>query len=234
MRTVGLIARHRLTGLKTVLLVSVIAACGAATGAPLTPKAPRPNATPILPAAKYTGSTGRLTASGSTTLHDWSLKSTHLNGTVSFGVAAKSGGPAARLTALSLKIPVLSLKSSDTGMEHTAYRRLRRRQHPFITYRLVHARLTQSSTGRNAVYVFAVAGKLTVAGKKRLLALRLTVVPGPGKKLSISTSVKLKMTHFGINPPTAFLGLIRSANTVTIRAVWNLSRRNAPVHGLHK
>ena len=183
-------------------------------------------ATPSAPAAVvYSGKTGHVTAGGSTTFHDWALKSTQIRGSATLIFPGVTGRPAPALVSLTVKIPVLSLKSSDTGMEHTAYKRLRHRKFPLITYVVTSAKLLKTSVTKPAVYTFSAWGKLIVAGKTRHMTLQITVAPAPGGQLTISTSTKLKMTDFGISPPTALLGIIQSSNTVSVQAVCHLTRR---------
>jgi hypothetical protein len=208
-----------------IIVAILCAAAGASahTGKATGKKAAAPSA------VVYVGNTGRVVASGSTTLHDWSLKSTQIKGTATLLVSGAPGKAAAELKALSLSIPVLSLKSGDTGMQHTAHHSLRHRHDPLIIYHLVSARLINAPGTKHPIYDFATSGNLTIAGKTRRVQLQLTLVPGAGGSLSISTAVKLKMTDFGISPPTAFFGIIRSANTVSVRAVWKLKLRGTPV-----
>ncbi len=41
--------------------------------------------------------------------------------------------------------------------------------------------------------------------------------------LSIATKTPLKMTDYGMTPPTAMFGMIRSGDAVTVEVTWKLT-----------
>lgn len=182
------------------------------------------------PVSVYTSTVhaGSVVVNGTSTLHNWSIKTTHLAGSVSAFLpsATAAAKTSASLNAINLTISVNTLKSTEGGgMDSNVYGALHHRKNPFITYRLVKAVLNKKPGIGHAAYTFATSGRLTVAGKTRNVKLPLIVRPATNGRLVISTHVKLKMTDFGISPPTAMLGFIKSGNTVSIKALWNLVRQ---------
>ncbi len=71
------------------------------------------------------------------------------------------------------------------------------------------------------------AGQLTVAGATRPLtmALKATIVDGGG--LLFEGSAPLRMTEFGIEPPKAMLGTIKTGDEVRVGFRWKLSPETA-------
>ena len=182
---------------------------------------------------------GEVVVNGTSTLHAWSLQSgailghavlmlpTKSKARTTLPAVAQTGSPAA-IRSIRLAIPVASLKSSEGGgMDSTVYDSLKQRQHPVITYRLTAATLQARPSRREPEYRFAAIGRLTVAGVTRPLKLQLGVLPRPHGRLTVSTTVRMKMTDFGVAPPTAMFGIIRSGNSITVKVTWRLTRRNS-------
>ena len=65
-------------------------------------------------------------------------------------------------------------------------------------------------------------GDLTVSGKTRPIDLELHIVPHGNGQVTISTNTSLKMTDFGVKPPTAMLGMIKSGDAVNVKVDWEL------------
>jgi len=60
-------------------------------------------------------------------------------------------------------------------------------------------------------------GELTVAGKTQRVELIVNGTRDPAGSVRGEGSFNLLMTDFGIKPPTAFFGTIRTKNTLTVR-----------------
>lgn len=166
---------------------------------------------------------------GTSTLHNWSIKAKGLSGTVVFAPpTGKHKSPLLHLTKINLSISVLSLKGSDgSGMDAAIDRKLLATRNPHIIYRLTSAHLTAKAGANQPWYLWQTAGTLTAAGRTRKIDLKLKILPEDGGGIAIETRTKLKMTDFGISPPTAMLGVIRAGNKIKIRVLWNLVPMNA-------
>lgn len=170
---------------------------------------------------------GTLVIHGTSTLHDWSAQTKGLAGrAVLDGSWTGHGAGAIELKSIHLVIAVKSLKSSEGGgMDSTMYGALHRRKHAFITYQLTTAKLLAPPAGKDAPAVFKTKGNLKVDGTTRSVPLVLTVTHLANGDLSIATTVKLKMTEFGVKPPTAMFGIIRSGDAITVNATWLLAAK---------
>ncbi len=181
---------------------------------------------------------GEVVVSGTSTLHNWTVKSSAIQGRLVLALPAKAGGPgthgsrqttkavapSAAIRAIQLRIPVATLKSSEgSGMDNTVYHALKRRQDPVISYRLIRATLGSVPSAQDPAYHFDTVGQLTVAGVTQQVTLELNVWPEPSNQLTVTTMVPLKMTQFGVKPPTAMFGLIRSGDAIAVKATWLLT-----------
>jgi polyisoprenoid-binding protein YceI len=189
---------------RTILLVLVFAALLAALAA-LT-RAAETGAEALAPAA------GTITVTGTSTLHDWSVRGTGLRGSLDlpagFLSGEASGVPAARFT-----LPVRSLQSQHAKMNKLMWEALDAAKHPDLAFALESARL-QGAAGPNAKV--EVKGSLTIAGVARPVALVMEV-RHDGNRLVASGELPLKMTDFGIEPPTAMLGTVRTGDAVRVK-----------------
>jgi polyisoprenoid-binding protein YceI len=209
---------------KYVAVVAIWAAIGMALGRFTAPVAADPAAPTTAPSAfDYVNApdNGTAAVSGTSTLHDWSAEGTAITGT------ARCSGPwtgtAPKLLAIQLTIPVNTLKSSEgSGMDDTMYDALKMKANPLITFTLTSANLQSHPSSGDSQYHYTASGQLTIAGAARAENLTLDVQPGDGNKLTIQTQAKLKMTDFGIKPPTAMMGMIRSGDDVTVTVTWQL------------
>jgi hypothetical protein len=168
---------------------------------------------------------GEAIVSGTSTLHDWTVKSHNIKGNAEFSGEWKGGSdkPIA-LQSIDLAVAVDSLKSTEgSGMDNTMYDALHLKKFPTITYKLATATLKSSPSKDGLAYHFATTGQLTVAGNAHPVNLDLAVVPHDAGKLTITTDVALKMSDCSVTPPTAMLGMIKSGDAITVKVTWQLA-----------
>lgn len=212
--------RARSALLAIIALAVVVIGCG--------PRGARASANPTTaPAAiEYNSDAdaGTAVVSGTSTLHDWTAKSTTINGTVQ--CSGPWTGAAPKLQSIQLTIPVNSLKSSEgSGMDKTMYDALKMNANPLITYTLNSASLKSPPSKDDPKYHYEAIGQLAFAGATRVENLTLDIQPGDGGKATIDTQIQLKMTDFGMEPPTGMMGMIRSGDEVTVKVTWQLTMR---------
>jgi polyisoprenoid-binding protein YceI len=170
---------------------------------------------------------GQAIVSGTSTLHDWSVKSIIIQGNANFSAPWKlDSASTIALQSINLVIPVDSLKSTEgAGMDNTMYDALKLKQFPTITYTLTKTTLKSAPSKHDSAYHFDTTGSLTVAGAAHDENLDLAVLPNNDGQLTITTDIGLKMTDFAVKPPTAMMGVIKSGDAITIKVNWQLTTR---------
>lgn len=109
-----------------------------------------------------------------------------------------------------IAIPAASLSSPKEGVDKNMHKALKTEQYPDITFRLVRFEAKDNVPGtRRAV------GVLTIAGAEREVALDITT-KRTGGTLSVHGSLDLLMTDYGITPPKAMLGMLKTDPKVTV------------------
>ena len=177
----------------------------------------------------------RVTIEGASTLHDWHVEGHHLGGyvivqegelTSLWGNHESPSQPLA--PAVRVEIPITSLVSGKRGMDDKMHEALKATTHPMITYGLESAKITprQIAQGDDASGRLTVetTGVLTIAGVERTVDIPMHVRRLSDHRLEISGDTSLRMTEFGIDPPKAMLGTIRTRDTVRVYWTWVLAR----------
>jgi len=172
--------------------------------------------TPPSPSVNYLSAAnpGQAQVAGTSSLHDWSATSPLLTGTLAAcGPWIANAQPT--LQSITFAIPVNSLKSTEgADMDNTMYEALKLKQQPGISFTLTKAALSAKPSDRDPAFHFTASGNLQIAGKSRPVGLELAVTPHADGGLTITTTTTQKMTDFGITPPTAMFGAIRSGDQV--------------------
>lgn len=138
--------------------------------------------------------------SGTSTLHDWDII------VESFSGKAKMNGE--KMEIASFEAVVKSLKSGTSSMDDNTYKALKEKDHPKITFK---------STGISAANgKMTIKGNLTIAGVTKPVTLSATHEKWAEQSMTVKGSYTFKMSEFGIDPPRAMLGTIRTGDEVTI------------------
>ena len=174
-----------------------------------------------------------LTVEGTSTVHHWAVRGHMIQGYVIFhegepsGLWATSDSVPRRLTpAVHVEIPVASLKSGTRGMDKKMSVALKAQSHPMITYQLESAEVTSRQTAQEnssqGPLTIETQGTLTVAGMERPVRIPMQIRRLSKDRLEVSGKTSLRMTDFGIDPPTAMLGVLRTDDTVQVHWTWVL------------
>lgn len=149
----------------------------------------------------------KLTVSGTSTLHDWTIDAERLEGKAKVALVNK----VLELEALQFQVPVRSLKSGKGAMDSNTYDALEAKKHPTIQYQLTDVLDMQEQADG---YKIKAKGKLTIAGTTRPVVMQVNAKLQDG--VQFSGSIPLKMTDFNIDPPTALLGSIKTGDAITV------------------
>jgi len=163
---------------------------------------------------------------GTSTIHDWSVESKLIGGYIEFDPAFNFDHPTpgkvnARVAVL---IPVRQLKSDKTAMDTIMYESMKEKEHRRIDYRLAEITLKEAPKSPEAPLLFETKGELIVAGVTNALQMPVTMTRVEKEKLKFSGSTSVKMTSFGIQPPTK-LGLFSTGDDVKLTFEWLTTRK---------
>lgn len=111
------------------------------------------------------------------------------------------------IEAFEVSIPAATLSSPKEGLDKNMHKALKVTEHADITFHLT--RLEPAAGG------FRALGTLTVAGAAREVSIDLKV-RHTDATLVVSGEVSLLMTDFGIAPPKAMLGMLKTDPKVTV------------------
>lgn len=103
-----------------------------------------------------------------------------------------------------------TLNSPKEGIDKNMYKALKVQEHPDITFKLVRFDLTGKPDGAAKAI-----GILKIAGVEREVAMDITT-KRTGSTLAVQGRLDLLMTDYGIKPPTAMLGMLKTDPKVTI------------------
>jgi hypothetical protein len=119
--------------------------------------------------------------------------------------ALKPGG----VDAFEIEIPAATLSSPKEGLDKNMHKALKVTEHPDITFRLSRLEGGEASGAVRGV------GILRIAGVEREVTLLLKT-QRMETNLTVTGEVQLLMTDFGITPPKAMLGMLKTDPKVTV------------------
>ena len=165
--------------------------------------------------APLTIGTAKLTLAGTSNIHDYSATTTTIRvtrvqlGTVPAGDLLDHALAPGAVQAFEVAIPVKSLGSNKDGLDKNMQKALKADEHPEITFKLLRFENRPAPAGLRAI------GVLRVAGVDRQVAIDITS-ERKDAALLVKGTLALLMTDFGIAPPKAMMGMLKTDPKVTI------------------
>jgi hypothetical protein len=171
---------------------------------------------------------------GDSSLHKWTVKGGQIDGTIDFQVDVPQGASARQIVdavvanpkvAAKASLPAKTLKSTknDRTMDKKMYGALNTKKHPTLSYELTEV----TGVRRESPTRFAIdtKGNLTVAGATRVLSTPMNVELTSDRTMVITARFGTLMTDFGVKPPEALGGMVKSHNKVVVTVQWSVSRK---------
>lgn len=163
----------------------------------------------------------RVILHGRSNVNSWSCATSTFHTRFDIDSSDRSEGPALRSKAVVRLIVTLPVRSLDCGrkrMNEDMFRALKADSFPEIRYVLTTYEVDDQLPTADSVSVYSV-GELTVAGKTRRVEIQVNGTRDDAGSLRGTGVARLLMTDFGIKPPTALFGAIRTKNSLDVRAV---------------
>lgn len=151
--------------------------------------------------------------SGTSNVRDWSENVETVSGNAMVTI---NKDKSFNLDAVNIKMDVYSIKSTNGSiMNNSTYKALKADRNPNIIYTLKQAiRAIKPGAEKK---VFLAKGQLTIAGVTRDANMMMTLLIQESGKFILEGSQELQMTDYGIVPPTALLGTLKTGNTIIIK-----------------
>jgi polyisoprenoid-binding protein YceI len=165
-------------------------------------------------AEKFLGTTGSVVrVEGTSTLHAWTMESPSVTGRIDAPTPGNWNTPANAV----VTIPVTSIKSEHAKMDKLMADALKAKTHPEIRFEMTSAR--PRSTNGDA-FVLETKGRLAIAGVTRDVAFDVQGSRNADGKYTLVGQAPIKMSDYGIKPPTAMMGTIKTGNDVKVTFRW--------------
>jgi hypothetical protein len=149
-----------------------------------------------------------LLVSGTSTLHNWDMKSA--KGYCEAFFTFTKDGRIKGLTDLSLVTPAKGLQSGHEGMDQNTYKALKADIFPHISFKLTSAMIGNDGS-------IKCMGKLTIAGVTHNADLEAIYKINEDKSISISGTKKIDMLDFKMEIPTFMGGNFKTGKDIVLK-----------------
>jgi hypothetical protein len=176
-----------------------------------------------------------LTLDGSSNVKDWRCSGTTLEGRMEVAAPLQQinniidrieDGDVARLDpraasfpqpAFQLRVPVQSLRCGNRQMERDMYRALRSDANPVIEFRFDSLSGGVEHDIDTGHYRATITGVLTLAGTRRSVQIPVVAERVARDRFRLRARLPLRMTDFGIAPPTALFGMVKAKDELVVQ-----------------
>lgn len=139
----------------------------------------------------------KTTVAGTSTMHDWTMTST--SGTFSGTVAGNS------INNIQYNLGAKTLKSGKGAMDSNAYKAMKADKFPNITFTA-----TSVNMGKGTI-----TGKLKVTDVTKTVSFPVNVAKS-GNTYTITGTETIKMSDFGVTPPSFMMNTVKTGNDIKI------------------
>ena len=168
----------------------------------------------------------RVQLMGTSTLHDWACEATEMSTRLIAGTISRIDARPQPDQALGeLTLPIAGLECGDDRMERQMRDVLRASEFPEIRYLLITYRMAPEL----GELTIEASGTITVAGVTRPLVVQVEGMVDDAGILHAAGAASFRMTDFGLQPPSAFFGLLKAGDVVSVR--FDLRAVVGDVHG---
>ncbi len=157
--------------------------------------------------------------SGTSTLHDWDMKSSTGNFEGIFTLNAANAITA--VTNVNFSTIADALKSGHGAMDKNAYKALKTDKSNTISFLASSATVSPIDASN---FLVKANGKLTVAGKTLDTEISATCRVNADKSITIMASKKIGMKDYAMEPPSFMMGTIKTGNDVTLKFDFNIAK----------
>jgi len=151
----------------------------------------------------------KISIKGTSTLHDWESIAENAKATIIINNYNE-----AEIEQLNITVDVASIKNTKghRTMDKLTRKALKAEDFPKISYVFIKGEIISNTTKELKVKL---TGNLTIAGKTNKISV-LTTIDKSMRNIILRGTHKLKMTDYGVVPPRALLGTIKTGDEITL------------------
>ena len=163
-------------------------------------------------------SDSKLWIDGTSNLHAWSCKADKLDASIDVdagaAIALSAAAPKA-LKKVQIHVPSRSLKCNHNGMEGNVYKALKADDDASQISWVMSSFESAPGESKDAFTLHTI-GALTIAGVEKKVSVDVAATRLPDGTIRAVGMVPIKMTDYGITPPTAIFGRLKTGDEVKI------------------
>lgn len=165
----------------------------------------------------------KVTVDGNSNVHGWSCSTDSVELTVTADAAPAKARPT--FERAHVRISVAALECGENTMNKNLRKALLADANPAIVFK---STAIEAAAGADADHFKVIAaGTLNIAGTEKPVSMEITTTRLANGTLKATGTVPLLMSDFGIKPPTALLGTLRTKDQITVRFDVTLSPQGA-------
>jgi len=151
--------------------------------------------------------------SGISALHNWSLETKTFTSEAQFGFKPGKEHQLASISSLTFSVAVENLKSGKKGLDKDAHNALKINPYRNIFYTQVSAVVTPAGGDKSHVKT---EGNLNIAGVTKKVTVNVDCVVNKDGTITATGSYKLKMSDYGVKPPSLLFGAVKTSEDVAL------------------
>ncbi len=148
---------------------------------------------------------------GTSNIHDWDITAADQKGKI---VVDFENGKLINIEQLDFIVMAESLKSGKSSMDKNTYKALNTEKYKQIVYKLTKVNSINCSTNSNCKVT--TTGSLKIAGTTKTVEITFDIKI-TDSKIILSGVETLKMTTYGVEPPTALFGTITTGDAIDVK-----------------
>jgi polyisoprenoid-binding protein YceI len=158
----------------------------------------------------------RLWLEGSSNVRDWRCEATSLDASVDIDDATHSAASTAdRIRRVQVRVPTHALTCGRSQMDHIMYKALHVDDAPEC--RQIVGRFEVVSAASGARPTLVMQGTLRIAGRERVVRMPVELEEQADGSVRAKGALPILMTDYGISPPTALFGVLRTENRIVVK-----------------
>jgi hypothetical protein len=158
----------------------------------------------------------RLWLEGTSNVRDWRCEATTLDASIDVDDSAEHNGAitATRIRGVQVRVPTHALTCGGSQMDHIMYKALHVDDAPDCRQIVGHFDVVSTSPDANSLVM---QGTLRIAGRERVVRVPVVFEEQRDGSVRAQGALPILMTDYGISPPTALFGVLRTENRIVVK-----------------